>query len=265
MKPPIPERPDLPHEVEHVHVRADGLRLRGRRLAGGDPLLVFVHGFRSHHGGNKAEAIARFAAARGLGCLRLDLAGHGGSDGDFEAFRVTEAARDMTDAVAALAPAAVVLIGSSLGALVALSMARAGDLPVAGMLCIAPACHFVSRNPAAHDPSLRQQLRQRGHIEAFDPYGQQPYRITQALIDDALAAEPAPGPIDLPLPVRLVHGTADASVGHAESEDLHRRIPGSSLRLIEGGDHRLNGHLPVILEELDCLLSAMPSASAKTR
>ena len=76
--------------------------------------------------------------------------------------------------------------------------------------------------------------------------------------DDARAGEPAPGPIALPLPVRLVHGTADGSVPHAESEDLHRRIPGSTLRLIEGGDHRLNGHLPLILDELEALLSAIP-------
>lgn len=226
---------------------------------------MFIHGFRSHHRGNKAAAVARFAAERGLGCLRLDLIGHGDSDGEFSAFRISEAVRDMHDAIAALSPSSAVLIGSNLGALVALRLAQTGTVPVKGMLCIAPACHFISRNPASRDAALQRQLQRQGYIEVFDPYGQQPYRIAQAMIDDALAAEPAPGPIALPIPVRLVHGTEDASVGHAESEDLHRRIPGSTLRLIEGGDHRLNGHLPLILDELEALLSAMPSASARTR
>jgi pimeloyl-ACP methyl ester carboxylesterase len=265
MKPPIPPGPDPLTGNAYTHRRPDGRCLQGRRLAGNDPLLVFVHGFRSQHRGNKAEAIARFAAGRGLGCLRLDLLGHGHSDGTFPDFRVSEAVRDVQEAIAALSPAAVVLIGSSLGALIALRLAQGGGLPVKGLLCIAPACHFISRNPAAQNASLRLQLQRQGYIEAFDPDRQQPYRIPQAMIDDALACEPAPGPIDMPLPVRLVHGTEDASVPHAESEDLHRRIPGSTLRLVEGGDHRLNRHLPLILDELEALLSAIPSASATTR
>jgi pimeloyl-ACP methyl ester carboxylesterase len=261
----MPPRPEPLTGSEYAHVRADGLCLRGRRLAGGDPLLVFVHGFRSQHQGAKAEAIAHFAAKRGLGCLRLDHLGHGHSEGHFEGFRVSEAARDLGDAIASIGPSSVILIGSSLGALVALRIAQSGMLPVQGMLLIAPACHFISRNPLAQDASAHLQLQQRGYIELFDSDLQQPYRIGQAMIDDALASEPAPGPIALPLPVRLVHGTADGSVPHAESEDLHRRIPGSTLRLIEGGDHRLNGHLPLILDELEALLSAIPSASATTR
>lgn len=252
-------------ETDFVHTRPDGLRLRGRLLPGHDPLLVFIHGFRSNHLGAKASGLARFAAGQGLGCLRLDLLGHGASDGQFEAFRVSEAVRDIIAAIGGIRPAGIILVGSSLGALVALNIAQLKNLPVHGMLLIAPACHFISRHPAAGDDTVRAQLQQHGFIESFDPYLQKSYRIPQAMIDDIRSSEPAPGPINLPCPVRLMHGTADDSIPYTESEDLHHRIPGSTLRLIEGGNHRLDRHIPMMLEELQALLNAAPSGFSTTR
>jgi pimeloyl-ACP methyl ester carboxylesterase len=254
----------VPGEAPFTHIRPDGLRLRGRLLAGHDPVLVFLHGFRSNHLGAKAQAVARFAADRGLGCLRLDQIGHGESDGQFEDFRVSGAIQDTIAAVRSLNPGSAVLIGSSLGALVALGIAQAGKLSVHGLLFIAPACHFISRHPDSGDETVLKQLQQQGFVESFDPYLQQPYRIPRAMIDDIRSAEPAPGPIILPCPVRLIHGTADRSIPHSESEDLYRRIAGSSLHLVEDGDHRLDGHIPLILKELEALLSAVPSGSSTT-
>lgn len=255
----------VPGEAGFTHTRPDGLKLHGRLLTGNDPLLVFLHGFRSNYLGAKAGAVVRFAADRGLSCLRLDQVGHGDSEGRFEDFRVSEAVRDTIAAIQGLDPASVILIGSSLGALVALRIALAGKLPIHGLLFIAPACHFISRNPASGDDKVRQQLRQQGFIEAFDPYLQQPYRISRTMIDDIRAAEPEPGPIALPCPVRLMHGTADRSIPHSESEDLHRRIAGSTLQLIDGGDHRLDQHIPLMLEELEALLKAARSKSSTIR
>lgn len=255
---------DLPGETAFTHERPDGLKLRGRMLPGHAPMLVFIHGFRSNHLGAKAEAVTRFAADHGLACLRLDQAGHGDSEGVFENFRVSEAARDTIAAIGRIGPAGVILIGSSLGAMIALRIALDGALPVRGMLFIAPACHFISRNPARDDQKVQTQLKQHGYVESFDPYLQQPYRIPQAMIDDILACEPPPGPIDLPCPIRLIHGTADRSIPYGESEDLHRRIADSALTLIDGGDHRLDGHIPLILKELETLLSGGPSEFSKT-
>jgi len=255
----------VPGETDITRVRPDGLVLRGRHLAGRDPLLVFIHGFRSNHRGAKAQAVACYAAAHGLGCLRLDQVGHGDSDGRFEDFRVSAAVEDTIDAIRALDPADVILIGSSLGAMIALRIALAEALPVRGALFIAPACHFISRHPASGDEKVRMQLEQQGYVESFDPYLQQPYRIPRAMIDDIRAMEPAAGPIAVPCPVRLMHGTDDHSIPHSESEDLHRRIAGSTLTLIDGGDHRLDRYIPLMLEELEALFSAALSGSATTR
>jgi pimeloyl-ACP methyl ester carboxylesterase len=255
----------VPNEEVFTYIRPDGLSLHGHRLPGDDPLLVFIHGFRSNHLGGKAAAVARFAAARGLGCLRLDQIGHGDSDGQFEDFRVSAAVQDTIAAIRGLEPARVILIGSSLGAMIALRITLSGQLPIGGALFIAPACHFISRHPDADDEAVLQHLEAQGFVESFDPYLKQPYRIPRAMIDDIRAMEPKPGPIALPCPVRLMHGTNDESIPHSESEDLHRRIAGSTLRLIEGGDHRLEGHTPVMLDELEALLSAAPSGSATTR
>lgn len=261
---PIPVNPELlAKESDFTYVRPDGLKLRGQWLSGSDPLMVFIHGFRSSHRGDKAEALSHFAAKRGIGFLRLDHLGHGMSDGHFEDFRISETAMDIGNAIASIQPKGVILIGSSLGALIALCIARKKSLPILGMMLIAPACHFISHHPAAWDAAVCSRLQQQGFIETFDSYSKQSYRIYQAMIEDALNCEPPTGEIELPMPVHLVHGSSDDSVPYSESEDLHRRIAGSHLLRIEGGDHRLSRHIPLILDELERMLSEPPLSTSR--
>lgn len=240
-----------------TYTRPDGAILRGRFASGDGALVVFLPGFRSVCTGEKAEAVAAWARSRGHACLRLDYLGHGDSDGPFEHFRVSEAVADVAAAVARVQRPAqgLILAGSSMGAWIAVTAAARGKVRPDGMVLIAPAIDFVSRRLAEMAPEMRAQLAATGSVEVADawpPHAR--YRVTMPFLDDALALEPDDSPLDVPCPVRILHGTDDESVPVETARRLAGLLPDATLTEITGGDHRLTGHIPAILKALELLL-----------
>lgn len=246
-------------ETPFALTRPDARVLRGRFLPGGGALIVFLPGFRSVHGGVKAGAVADWARAHDHACLRFDYLGHGDSDGPFEDFRVSEAVRDTAAAVAACRDGAqaVVLVGSSMGGWIALLAAHRRLLDPAGMVLIAPAVDFVSRNLSDMPLPMQERLAREGAVRVADAYAPgETYPISRDFLADALALEPGAGPMDVRCPVRILHGTADPEVPVGTSRVLVRHLKDAELTEIEGGDHRLSDHLGAVTGALAELLGS---------
>ncbi|MDH4229905.1 MAG: lysophospholipase [Nitrospirota bacterium] len=256
-----PRAPLSPREVDFSLRRDDGLTLRGRFLPGGGMLIVFMSGFRSVHYGDKARAIAAWAAENGHACLRYDHIGHGDSDGDFEDYRVSRGMADNAAAIQAVRGAGqpLLVVGSSMGGWMALESARTGLIDPVALLLIAPPTDFFSRRMATMPPELARQFKAEGFLEMDDRYrpGTR-YRLTQGFLLDAIMMETPKGRLILPCPVTIVHGSEDESVPIATGRSLHQQIGPDQCRLVEipGGDHRLGAHMPVILDELARLVPA---------
>ncbi len=259
--------PPEPEEIVFTHMREDGEMLFGRYRPGSGPLICFLPGFRSIHIGEKAMAVAGFAREQGHACLRFDYLAHGASDGDFHNFRVSEAMRDTARCIDQVrAPGqALYVVGSSMGGWIGLELIRKKELAADGLLLIAPAVDFISRRLATLPPDTLEELQQNGFINVPDAYdGNRHYRLDNAFFEDAMISEPPrEGNLDVPCPVRIVHGSEDEAVPLVVSQQLKARIPGSRLMEIEGGDHRLSAHIPTILEELDQLILRRQSVVTK--
>ena len=122
---------------------------------GGGSGLVWLGGYRSSMAGTKAGALAAMAAGAGLSFLRHDYSGHGQSGGDFEAGTISRWLAESLAVFDRFATGPQVLIGSSMGAWIALRMvqdlvARGTGHRIAGLLLIAPAPDFTAllRRPA---------------------------------------------------------------------------------------------------------------------
>jgi pimeloyl-ACP methyl ester carboxylesterase len=145
-----------------------------------------------------------------------------------------------------------------MGAWLAFHAALALPHRVAALLGIAPALDFTERliKPAL-TPTLAATLAEAGVIAVPSAYGGS-YPITRALIEEGGRHLLLDRPIDLAMPVRLLHGMADTDVPYRFSLDAAERITGGDvqLRLIKDGDHRLSrdGDLALLADELDRLI-----------
>ncbi len=142
--------------------RPDGLRLAVRHDAGQAPCIVFLHGLMSHMEGEKARFLAGHARARGWEYLRLDLSGHGRSEGAFAACTISQWRDDVLLALDRLTAEPVILVGSSIGGWIALLVALARPGRVAGLLLIAPAPDMTRRVARALPHEAREALRRDG-------------------------------------------------------------------------------------------------------
>ncbi len=221
----------------------DGRRIAFHRVAGALPGVVFLGGFRSDMTGTKAAFLDAWARARGQAFLRLDYTGHGASSGDFRGGAIGDWARDAHDAIAELTEGPQVLVGSSMGGWIALLLARSIPGRIAGLVGIAAAPDFTEDGMWAEmDAAERARLRDEGEVLVPSEYGEEPYPITRRLIEDGRANLVLRDPLDLPFPVRLLHGSADGDVpldvalrllAHASAADM-------SLTIVKDADHRFS-------------------------
>jgi pimeloyl-ACP methyl ester carboxylesterase len=237
----------------------DGRRIAYSRVRGRAPGVVFLGGFRSDMAGTKAGFLDAWARARGQAFLRFDYTGHGASSGEFRAGAIGDWARDAHDAILALAEGPQVLVGSSMGGWLALLLSRRVPGRVAGLVGIAAAPDFTEDGMWAEmDADARARLATEGEVLVPSEYGEDPYPITLRLIEDGRANLVLRDPLDLPFPVRLLHGSEDRDVPLAVALRLlaHARADDMQLTIVKGADHRFSApeNLELIARTLEEIL-----------
>jgi hypothetical protein len=199
--------------------------------------ILYLHGFASLPDGPKARQLRALLEARGSTIVAPDLNVPSFGELDFEAM-----VRRAIEAVGSEAPERI--IGSSLGSLVALRIAR--DVFEVPLVLIAPplGCEsiFVERIPATGEIKVPHLLR-----------NDEPLAIHRAFFHQMAACDASSEP-----PRSQVHafiGTADETVPSdrvrrrwSEWKASGRLAPGSQLEVIEGGDHALLAYLERIAD-----------------
>lgn len=232
---------------------------------------VYLHGFRSDSAGNKSLALVRHAQRCGRAWLRFDLSGHGASAGRFGEFRISRALADVEAALAALpagyAEAPIVLVGSSLGAWLAVLAARRHPARVAGLVLLAPGFNFLQRQFAAMAPAAQAQWKSTGSHSFASYYDAGHYELEYAAVTDAARHDVLSQPLALRCPMHVLHGDADEIVPLAVSEQFlthitHRDDCPPVFTRVRGGDHRLTGADALIARAVDAVWPAPTSSAA---
>lgn len=252
-------------DLHHLTVGKDDIAIRHR--AGKAPGIVWLGGFRSDMAGTKAEALDQWAAACGRSMTRHDYSGHGESGGAFADGTISLWLEQSLAVLRAFTRGPQVLVGSSMGAWIALRMvqelARAGESGrVGGLLLLAPAPDFTSD---LMEPQLtasqRSALDEHGFFEEPSEYAPEPNVYTRALFEDGARNRVMTGPIEMSCPVHVVQGMDDPDVPWRHAMKLLDHLPQRDvcLTLVRDGDHRLSRpqDLRMIVAALETLVAGV--------
>ncbi len=239
----------------------DGARIAYRKQDGAGPTVVWLGGFRSDMTGTKAQALADACAAAGRAFLRFDYFAHGASGGAFEDGTIGRWRADALEVIDRLSTGPLVLVGSSMGGWIATLAALARRDRTAGLVLIAPAHDFTAKlmAPGLSD-AARAALAATGRWERPSAYGDGPYVITQALLDEGARWNLLDGPIALDVPVRILQGMDDPDVPWRHGLAVAQGFSGPDVRLtlIKDGDHRLSRPADIALLVNTVMTLALP-------
>jgi pimeloyl-ACP methyl ester carboxylesterase len=240
-------------------IREDGETIAYLKRGGKSPGVVWLGGFHSDMNGTKAQALDAWAESRGRAFLRFDYFGHGASSGAFRDGTITRWRDDALAVLDQLCDGPQLLIGSSMGAWIALLVARARPKKVASLLLLAPAADFTEALIWARmTPDIRREVMERGEWQRPSAYGDGPYPITRALIEDGRRHLLLDAPIEIAAPVHILQGMKDPDVPWQHALKLVEKLSGNPvLTLIKNGDHRLSTpeDLALITRTLDAVLA----------
>lgn len=221
-----------PLQCHAVTLKGDGVNLQGWRGDASGPhrgTLIYLHGVADNRASG-AGVIARFQK-RGFDVLAYDSRAHGESGGDACTYGYFEK-EDLRRVLDTVRPGPIILIGSSLGAAVALQLA-AIDKRVSAV--VAAECFS----------DLRTVVKERA-----------PFFFTTGIIEQAvqLAEQQGQFQIDtvspvtaartITIPTLIIHGAADMDTPPEHSRRIHAELAGpKQLILVKGARHNesLNG------------------------
>ena len=193
--------------------------------------------------GIKGEFLAEMTAKEGLGYACFDYRGHGASSGRFEDGTIGAWLSDLLAIIDQATSGPLVLVGSSMGAWLAVLAARDRPDRIAGLIGVAAAPDLTEDLIAAKmDEAARSAIALDGIWYRPSAYEDGPYPITKKLLDEGRNHLVLRAPIAIDAPVRLLHGIADPDVPWRQSERLMMALTSDDVRLtlIKDGDHRLS-------------------------
>ncbi len=221
--------------IAYIHTPASS---KGEHL----PAVMFLGGFRSDMSGTKALYFEAQCKSRGQEFLRFDYSGHGVSDGIFADGTIGIWKNDAREVLDKLIEREVILVGSSMGGWISLLLLLERPARIKGIVGIAAAPDFTNEMKARLTPQQLSYIKEHGRIDIPNEYSDEPYIITQALLDDGTAQCLLDRNYDHVVSMSLIQGKCDADVPWEKALRIQSCFPNAACEVtfIDDGDHRLS-------------------------
>ena len=213
--------------------------------------VIYLHGFASSPQSSKATRFAAELARRGVGFSCPDF-----NQPAFETLTVTRMLEQTREAVAAAGAGPVALVGSSLGAFVAVhAAARDTTGRVDRQVLLAPAFDFGGNRLRQLGDHGVDEWRRRGRLSVFHYAWNEPRDVGFELYEDAARYDAFA--LGDPKPTLIVQGTRDASVDPSMVERWARARGNVDLRLVDD-EHQLTASMETIWAETEVFFGLRP-------
>jgi uncharacterized protein len=210
--------------------------------------LIYLHGFASSPRSSKARLFAERAAAAGIPFACPDL-----NEPEFRTLTVTRMIAQVDRAIATLPQGPVALVGSSLGAFVALHAAarrapQADDgRTVDRLIFLAPALDLVPGFEREVGPDQIRTWEATDAYTVFHYADNRPRELAWAFMADARGYDAFA--VSLAIPTLIYQGRRDEVVAPAAVERWAASRPWVTLRLVDDG-HQLLDHVEEMWNEV---------------
>ena len=222
------------------------------------PYIVFLHGFMSDLEGKKPRVFLDFAKKNKLGFFALEYSGHGKSSGKFINGNITKWGNETTLLIKKIVKKNnFILIGSSMGAWIALSQFSVFKEQIKGFLGIGSAPEFLENLMwKKFTKKMKKEILEKGIINIKN--GDYEYPISLQLIRDGRKNKILNKIIYNDLKVTMVHGDNDKSVPLSYSKKILRLFQKAHKKLVivKKGDHSLSSKkwLKILIKELKLIV-----------
>ena len=217
--------------------------------------IVFLPGFMSDIEGQKPQSLKRYAIKKKLGFLALEYFGHGKSSGEFTKGNISIWSKNTKLLInKIIRKNDFIIIGSSMGAWIALNQFKYFKKQIKGFLGIGSAPEFLTRLMWNKFPKkIKKEVIKKGitNIES----GQYKYPITYQLIKDGRKNRVLSKKINSRIEITMIHGQKDEVVPVSFSRKVLAIFTKAKKKLmvIKNGDHSLSDKksLNQIVKELN--------------
>ena len=217
--------------------------------------IIFLPGFMSDIEGKKPQSLKRYAIKKKLGFLALEYFGHGKSSGEFTKGNISIWSKNTKLLIKKIIRKNdFIIIGSSMGAWIALNQFKYFKKQIKGFLGIGSAPEFLTRLMWNKFPKkIKKEVIKKGitNIES----GQYKYPITYQLIKDGRKNRVLSKKINSRIEITMIHGQKDEVVPVSFSRKVLAIFTKAKKKLmvIKNGDHSLSDKksLNKIIKELN--------------
>ena len=221
--------------------------------------IVFLHGFMSDLEGKKPKSFLNFAKKNNLGFLAFEYSGHGKSSGIFTDNNISKWTRETSLIIRKIIKKnKFILIGSSMGAWIAINQFKFFKKQIKGFLGIGSAPEFLQRLMWNKFPKkTKEKIIKLGIVNL--KHGNYEYPITLQLIKDGRKNRVFEKKIYQNINLTLVHGSKDKSVPVVYSRKILKIFKNANKKLVivKNGDHSLStfSWLNLLKKELKLIIN----------
>jgi len=221
--------------------------------------ITFLPGFMSDIEGKKPQKFKRYAIKKGLGFLALEYSGHGKSSGKFINGNISSWSNDAKILIKKIVGKNnLILIGSSMGAWIAINQFKYFKNQIKGFVGIGAAPEFTTRLMwNKFSKKIKKEIIQKGFCNIKN--GPYEYPITHQLIKDGKKNKVLSKKIKSKIKINMFHGQKDEVVPVIFSKKVLNIFSKATKKvfIIKNGDHSLSDNKPlaIIIKELDKMVS----------
>jgi len=227
--------------------------------------IIFLPGFMSDIDRKKPKAFKKYAVKNKLGFLAIDYSGHGKSSGKLTKGNISEWSMDAKKSINKIIKKNnFILIGSSMGAWIALNQFKYFKKQIKGFVGIGSAPEFLERLMwKKFTKKIKNEIKQKGisiikHRDSKFKQKQHEYPVTYQLIQDGRKNKVLSKKNNSKVHVTMVHGEKDELVPVSFSRKILSIFTSAKKKLviIKKGDHSLSDKNPLkkIIKELNSIV-----------